>query len=164
LTTEGSDEEVYAGRANRIAIHGPLGTVVSIVEIVSPGNKGSRTAIQAFVQETLDLLEQGIHILIIDLFPPSTRDPRGIHKLIWDEIREEPFEMPPDRPLTLASYAADLPKRAYVEPVAVGGSLRDMPLFLDPYTYIPAPLESSYLATWTTCPKEFKQAITDPAS
>jgi hypothetical protein len=34
---------------------------------------------------------------------PSARDPLGIHKAIWDEIQDQPFDLPPDKPLTLAA-------------------------------------------------------------
>ena len=37
---------------------------------------------------------------------------------------------------------------AYVEPVAVGDVLPDMPIFLQPGYYVPAPLEPSYRRTW----------------
>jgi len=37
---------------------------------------------------------------------------------------------------------------AYVEPVAVGQPLPDMPLFLKPEFYVPAPLEETYRTTW----------------
>lgn len=42
-----------AARANRIAIRHRLGEVVCVVEIVSPGNKGSRAALRDFVEKTL---------------------------------------------------------------------------------------------------------------
>ena len=60
-----------------------------------------------FVEKTLEFLNVGVHVLVVDLFPPSVRDPQGIHKAIWDEIEEQPFELPADRPLTLAAYVAD---------------------------------------------------------
>jgi hypothetical protein len=162
FVSQASDEEVYAAKANRIAIHHPLGEVVAIIEIVSPGNKNSRHALRAFVEKSLGFLHQGIHLLIVDLFPPGKRDPQGIHKAIWDEIQEEPFELPPEKPLTLAAYSAGIPKRAFVEPVAVGDALPDMPVFLDPDTYILSPLEASYLATWETCPEVFREAVEAP--
>ena len=149
-------------RRDRIAIYNPLGDVVSVIELVSPGNKNSRHAIRSFVEKTLDFLRQGIHILIIDLFPPSLRDSQGIHKVIWDEVREEPFELPSDKPLTLVAYSAGVPKKAYVEPVAVGDALPDMPVFLDSDTYILAPLETTYLATWETCPEPLRELISTP--
>ena len=37
---------------------------------------------------------------------PSLRDPEGIDKAIWDEFRDEPFELPPDKPLTVTAYFA----------------------------------------------------------
>lgn len=78
-------------------------------------------------------------------------------------MREEAFELPSDKPLTLVAYSAGIPKKAYVEPVAVGDSLPDMPVFLDSATYILAPLEATYLATWETCPEEFRELISTPA-
>jgi hypothetical protein len=38
-------------------------------------------------------------------------------------LRDEPFALPPDKPLTVAAYAAGAEMVAYVEPVAVGGVL-----------------------------------------
>ena len=159
FTSQASDEDIYAAKADRIAIYHPMGDVVAIIEIASPGNKHSRHAIRSFVEKTVDFLGQGVHVLIIDLFPPSARDSQGIHKVIWDEIWEEPFELPPDKPLTLAAYSAGIPKKSFVEPVAVGDPLPDMPVFLDSATYILAPLEPTYLATWETCPQPLRELI-----
>src|SRR6516225_10117568 len=105
-------DAVLAARGNRIVIHHRLGDVVCVIEIVSPGNKCSRNALRSFVQKTTEFLRQGIHLLVIDLLPPTRRDPQGIHKAIWDEIQDEPFELPPDKRLTLAAYAAGVPKTA----------------------------------------------------
>ena len=157
--SQASDEDVYAARADRIAVYGPLDEVVAIIELVSPGNKNSKHAIRSFVEKSLDFLLRGIHLLIIDLFPPNSRNPQGIHKVIWDEVKEEGFELPSGKPLTLAAYWAGIPKKAYVEPVAVGDTLPDMPLFLDPATYILAPLESTYVSTWESCPEPFRELI-----
>jgi hypothetical protein len=164
FTSEASDLEAYAAKADRIAVYSPFGDVVAIIELVSPGNKNSRHAIRSFVDKTLEFLSQGINVLIIDLFPPGRRDPQGIHKVIWDELQEEEaFELPSDKPLTMVAYSAGIPKKAFVEPVAVGDTLRDMPVFLDAATYILAPLESTYLATWETCPEQLRELIGAPA-
>jgi hypothetical protein len=163
IVSQASDEDLYAAKANRIAVYNPLGDVVAVIELVSPGKKNSRHAIRSFVEKTLDLLRQGVNILIVDLFPPSKRDPQGIHKVIWEEIKEEPFELPPDKPLTLAAYSAGVPMKAYVEPVTVGDLLPDIPVFLDSATYILAPLEPTYLATWETCPEPMRELIAGPS-
>jgi hypothetical protein len=157
-----AEADPYVAKASRIAIRHPSGQLVSVIEIVSPGNKASRAPLRAFVEKGVDLLRQGIHLLVVDLFPPSARDPQGIHKAIWDEIQEEPFELPPDKRLTLASYSAGMEKVACVEPIAVGDVLPDMPLFLEPEKYVPAPLESTYQAAWAVYPAPLKDALTGP--
>jgi hypothetical protein len=152
-------QEISAARGNRITIHHPLGHVVCVIEIVSPGNKGSRSALRSFVDKTVEFLRQGVHLLVVDLFPPSARDPQGIHKAIWDEIEDRPFELPPDQRLTLAAYVADVPKTAYVELVGVGDVLPDMPAHLDVDSYVPVPLEATYQTTWVSCPEDMRAAV-----
>lgn len=154
-----AEEDIYVRKANRIAIKHQLGDVIAIVEIVSPGNKSSKNALKMFVKKANEYLDQGIHLLVVDLFPPSRRDPQGIHKAIWDEIVDTPFELPTEKRLTLASYSAGIPKTAYVEPVAVGDPLPDMPLFLEPESYVPAQLEATYMETWRTFPKPLKRLL-----
>jgi hypothetical protein len=147
----------YARKANQIAIHHELGHVVAVIEIVSPGNKDSRHAARALVQKAGELIFGGVNLLVIDLFPPGTRDPQGVHGLIWDEITDQPpFELPPGKPLTVAAYQAAPTRTAYVEPVAVGDRLPDMPLFLYEEGYVNVPLEETYETTWNALPVEIR--------
>jgi hypothetical protein len=159
----GFEREVYALKADRIAIRREMKDLVAVIEIVSRGNKSSKNAIRAFADKAVQFLRQGVHLLIIDLFPPTPRDPQDLHPLIWNEFLEEPFELPSDKPLTLAAYSAGSIKMACVEPVAVGDILPEMPLFLIPDQYVSAPLEPSYEVTWNACPAAFKEAVIDDA-
>lgn len=152
-----ADMTLYAELRNRIAIHHSLGEVVAVIELVSPGNKRSRGALSKFVDKAIHMLNRGIHLLVVDLFPPSERDPQGIHKAIWDEIEPSEFELPVDKRLTLASYVADEDFRAYVEPAAVGDELRDMPVYLDCDSYVPVPLEVTYQAAWAELPDPVRE-------
>ncbi|WP_435008418.1 DUF4058 family protein [Tundrisphaera lichenicola] len=147
-----TEASLYAGRADRVTVRHRHGQVVAVIEIVSPGNKSSRSEIRAFVEKVSDLIQQGVHALIVDLFPPTPRDPRGIHKAIWDEFEEEDFLPPDDKPLTLAAYSAGGIKTAYVEPIGVGDELPEMPLFLKPEVYVPVPLEATYRTAWDAFP------------
>jgi hypothetical protein len=157
------EEDTYARRANRIRIQHRHGEVVAVIEIVSPGNKNTRHALRAFVRKAADLLWQGIHLLVVDLFPPSERDPQGIHGAILEEIGGPPFELPPDKPLTVVAYRAIPTKTAYVEPVAVGDDLPALPIFLTEDEYVPAPLEETYRASWAAFPADFKGLLEPPA-
>jgi hypothetical protein len=157
-----AEERIYVRKADRIAVRHRHGAVVAVVEIVSPGNKASAHALRAFVEKSAELIDQQIHLLIIDLFPPSKRDPQGIHKAIWDEFVEEDFELPSDKPLTLAAYDAQPLPIAYVEPVAVGDVLPDMPIFLKPGKCVPAPLEATYQTAWAFFPAPLKRLLEGP--
>src|SRR5260221_6647470 len=138
----------YAKRADRVVIRHGRERVVSIIEIVSPGNKDRRDAIRTFVEKAVDILNQGVNLLVVDLFPPTPRDPNGIHKAIWDEFVEEPFESPPGKPLTVASYVGGEIPTAYVESLGIGDVLPSLPIFLSEEEYVPAPLERTYCEAW----------------
>ncbi|MBI3467898.1 MAG: DUF4058 domain-containing protein, partial [Planctomycetes bacterium] len=109
------------------------------------------------------LIQQQVNLLIIDPFPPGPHDPQGVHKAIGDEFSDEPFELPPDKPLTLAAYQVEPIKTSYVEPIAVGDRLPDMPLFLYDEHYINVPLEETYQATRNVLPAELRQLLEPPA-
>jgi hypothetical protein len=159
-----SEAEIYADKANRITVRHRHGEVVAVIEIVSPGNKASRNELRAFVEKSADLIHKNINLLVIDLFPPSPRDPQGIAKAIWDEIQEEDLDLPPDKTLMLASFDAGAERVAYIEPVAVGDVLRAMPLFLKPELYVPAPLEATYQTTWKGFPTVLKKLLEGPSA
>lgn len=154
-----AEDRIYVRKANRIVLRHRHGQVVAVVEIVSPGNKASRHELRSFVEKTSELIMQGIHLLVIDLFPPGKRDPQGIHKAVWDEFIEEEIARPEGRPLTLAAYDAGPPPVAYVRWAAVGDELPEMPLFLKPGFYVPAPLEATYQETWSRFPEPMKRLL-----
>ena len=151
--------ELYAQKADRISIYRLPRELVAAIDLVSPGNKSTQAAIRAFVEKSADLIHRGIHLLVVDLFPPGNRDPQGIHKLIWDEILDEDFELPKDQPLVFASYDAGLERVAYVNFAAVGEPIPEMPVFLRPERYVNVPLEETYQTTWRVFPKALKPLL-----
>jgi hypothetical protein len=156
-----SEADLYAKKANRIVIrHSSDDSIIAIIEILSPGNKSSRHAIDELLDKVWSIIDQGIHLLVIDLFPPTPRDPQGIHTLIWGDSASPP---PAGQSLTLAAYHAVLPRRAFVEPTAAGTILIDMPLLLDEGHYVPVPLEATYQAAWRGVPQRWK-AVLEPAA
>jgi hypothetical protein len=158
--TAQAEDVPYAWKRSRIAIRHVTGDdVVAIVEIVSPGNKASRRMIESFVNKSIELLAAGIHLLIIDLFPPTPRDPQGIHHAIWSGLKDDQFRLPPDQPLTLVSYSPGGFIRAFIEPAAVGDFLPDMPLFLEPGLYVQAPLEKTYQAAFDAVPRRWRRVL-----
>lgn len=133
--------------------------IVAMIEIVSPGNKASRNAMRAFVAKAAELLDEQIHLLILDLHPPGRHDPNGIHGEIWEEIAGAEYAAPKDKTLTLVSYESGLTVRAYVVHVAVGDTLTDMPLFLEPEKAIEVPLEKTYMAAFIEIPRRWRRVL-----
>jgi hypothetical protein len=54
-----NEADKYAARANRITVRHRHGDVVAVIEIISPGNKGSRSEFRAFVDKSVSLIRQG---------------------------------------------------------------------------------------------------------
>ena len=156
-----SSSERYAELANRIVITQMLGRTVAVIEIVSPGNKDSKRAFKEFLDKSLEFIRAGVHLLVVDLFPPTKRDPYGVHRAIWDEFEEEDvlFEFPPGKDRILASYDAGREKAAYVEPIALGGVMPNMPLFLFEGRHIKVPLEATYQTTWSVLPRDLQVIV-----
>lgn len=149
----------YAAKANAIVVrHVSSHEVVAMAEIVSPGNKNNRNGLEAFVRKAREALAAGVHLLVIDLFPPSSRDPRGIHPAIWGDDDAQ-YDPPEDKSLTCASYVGGPDAQAYIEPMAVGDLLTPMPLFLTPDVYVPVPLEATYQAAWEGMPSYWRDVL-----
>jgi len=155
-----TDLEFYRRKQNVVAVRHVSGDrLVAIVEIVSPGNKSSLAAFRKFVDKAVELLSQDIHLLILDLIPTTRRDPNGIHGAIWEALTDEEYKAPPGKPLTLAAYEAEMGVRAFVEPVAVGDALPEMPLFLKAGGHVPVALESTYQTAWEAVPLRWRSVI-----
>jgi hypothetical protein len=158
-----TEEDAYARKAKAVVVrHTSDHHVVAMVELVSPGNKASRAAITSFARKAQDALQAGIHLLIVDLFPPGPRDPEGIHRVIWEEDREGNFALPADFPLTCVAYIGGLGREVFLEPVAVGDPLPEMPLFLTTESYVPVPLEATYQSAWEAVPAYWRDVLTSP--
>ncbi|HUY34700.1 MAG TPA: DUF4058 family protein [Pirellulales bacterium] len=155
-----TEMDAYAFKRRTMVIHHASDDrIVALIEIVSRGNKASKHPLRRFVEKAGTALYRGYHLLIIDLQPPGPRDPQGIHGAVWEEISDDTYTAPPDKPLTLAAYSAGPVKTAYVQPVAVGDVLPDMPLFLEPDAYVKVPLEMTYLGAWRGVPRRWQRTL-----
>lgn len=148
-----------AKRRTLVIRHASGDRVVALLEIVSPANKHSQRTVEEFVDKVRSALATGIHVMVVDPFPPGRHDPRGLHGLLWEELGEPAYEPPADRPLTLVSYCAKSPITAYIEPTRVGLPLTEMPLFLTKTHYIRTPLEATYLQAWAGVPERWRRVI-----
>ena len=158
LTATESASDSYA-RLRDIVVLRQDERLATAVELVAPGNKSNNNGIREFARKMTAAIDHGIHVLVLDLFP---RDPSGIHPVIWSEYRDELYSPPPDKPLTFVSYAAGPTSRAYIQPAAVGEPLPEMPLFLEPESYISLPLEATYASAFAGIPRRTRVRLGVP--
>lgn len=155
-----SEGEFYRRKKSSIVVRDVSDDeIVAMIEIVSRGNKSSRHAFDAFLDKAFELIEQSVHLLIVDPFPPGPRDPNGVHAAIWEEVAGKPFELPADKRLTLVSYECDLITRAYIEPASVGDVLPEMALFLEPNRCVMVPLERTYQTAFAVMPRRWRDVL-----
>lgn len=159
-----TDLQFYRRKQSTVAVRHVSGDrIVAMVEVVSPNNKSGRKALRAFVEKAAELISKSIHLLILDLHPPGRRDPCGIHAAIWEEVSGQEPAGPPPKPLTLAAYEAVLGVRAFVESVAVGDLLPEMPLFLKRDACVYVPLEATYQTAFAAVPRRWRRVLEAPA-
>jgi hypothetical protein len=156
---EAEINEYTARQRSLIIRHVNKHRIVALIEILSPGNKASDYAFQSFLVKVGGALYQGIHVLLVDLHPPTPRDPRGIHSAVWESLHAGSFLPPANHLLTLVSHNAGARMTAYVEPITVGQELPAMPLFLEKEFCVEVPLEATYRAAWEGTPAIYREVL-----
>lgn len=162
---QSADLREYTRRRRVLSVRHVSGhRIVALIELLSPGNKASVGPFETFVRKAAQALDEGFNLLVIDLFPPTPRDPAGLHAAIWAEVAPDspPVPFPPDEPLTLAAYVAGPEVDAHVEPTAVGRAMIDMPLYLTAERYVDVPLEATYMAAYRGVPKFYRELLEAP--
>ena len=125
--------------------------LVAAIEIVSPSNKDRPETREAFIGKVASLLHNDICVSIVDLV--TVRQANLYAEVLRLLGRSDP-NLPPTPPHL---YAVTLrgrkpPKRrpmldAWFYPMAVGGPLPTLPIWLTPELRVMLPLESSYETT-----------------
>jgi hypothetical protein len=157
-----SIEPLGLARRRSLAIRHISGhRLVALLEIVSPANKDRESSSQDFAAKVVNALDLGVHVLVVDVFPPGKFDPQGMHGVIQQRLENsnEPYDLPTAEPLTLSSYAAGPRVEVYLEHLATGTMLPEMPLFLRPDRYVQVPLETTYWEAYCGVPAFWRNAI-----
>jgi hypothetical protein len=138
--------------------------VVALVELVSRSNKANAESLGMLVNKTCNALRSGIHVLLVDLHPPGKRDPEGLHAVIWECMGGNVTD-DVEAATGALSYEAvprdeDFPQvKAHVQPLTLGQSIPDMPLFLDNGDYVMAPLQPTYSTAFDALPQRWQEVL-----
>jgi hypothetical protein len=155
-------EHSLLARRRTLAIRHVSGhRLVAMIQILSPANK-DRAAVEDFAANAVDALDAGVHLLLVDLFPPGKHDPEGIHGEIRRKLEHdmEPYSPPAGEPLTFASYSTGPAVEVYLEYRGTGAAtLPDMPLFFQPEKFVTAPLNQTYHDAYLGMPAYWKAVL-----
>lgn len=156
-----TDGEFFLRKKGSLAIRHVSGDrVVAVVEIVTPGNKNSAHGFKSFIDTAVELPTAGVHLLIPDPFPPGKRDPFGVHAAVVEALgTDDGFRLDAAEPLAVVAYECAASVRGYLNPLAVGDALPDMPAFLEPGVCIDVPLDATYTAAWDAVPKRWRDVV-----
>lgn len=158
LRRKGIARDFYLQKQRLVTIRHTSGDdLVSVIEIVSPGNKNSQTAIDDFVYKIHSLLASKVHVSYVDPFPPGKRDPQGLHALIWENDDTQSVQM--DEPLSVVACECADETTYYQEPFDVGGTVPDMPVFLRPGGHLVLPLEQLYQQAYSMMPERWRNVL-----
>jgi hypothetical protein len=151
----------YLMKRRTLAIHSTSDDrIVGLIEIMSPGNKSGIHAFDQFVDKALSCFDHNLHLLVVDLHKPTKRDPQGIHGAIISKFDGSDYQAPADKRLTMVAYEAGIPLNAYIQPVAVGDELPEMPLFLERGRYVNVPLKETYQTAFAGMASIYKDQLT----
>ncbi len=158
-----ADRRQYANKADQIAIrHVSDHRLIAVIEVVSPGNKNNRRALDAFRRKINLLLDQRVHLLLIDILPPGPVDPDGlpIALSVTDPMdvpvvtEAEPYSVLSVR----CSEDSDL-LGGFAEMIGRNQPIPEMPLFLSEDHYVNVPLEATYLRAWDELPEPWREIV-----
>ena len=152
----------YALKRRTLAVrHASGDRVVALIELASPGNKDREASVEQFAAKACDALRAGVHVAVIDPFPPRRADGGG--GLVGAVADAAGFDVPPlpsDKPLCLGSFESARPPCLYAEPLAVGDEPPNLPLFYDQAgRFVEIPLSDAYAAAWQATPKRWRDVI-----
>ncbi|MBI4600997.1 MAG: DUF4058 family protein [Planctomycetes bacterium] len=135
--------------------------VVAVIELVSPGNKESRTKVTQLLDKALGYLELGVHLLVIDVLKPTNLVPNGFHGLICEALGHQPPALSPGMDRQVVSYQvreSGYP-RAHLVQVRLGDSLSEMPLYLLPRRFLRLPLERTYGDAFLLMAEKYREIL-----
>lgn len=136
--------------------------IVAMVVVLGPWKKSNRHAMRSFMCQTIAALDSGVHILLVDVHPPSPEDPLGFLGTLLIETGARAYLRDTKRPLAVASLiGGTVTVEAFLDEFAVGQSFPEMPLFTG-VNYVPVPLEATYMAAWEDVPPQYQEILRGP--
>ncbi|MEM7807942.1 MAG: DUF4058 family protein, partial [Planctomycetota bacterium] len=150
---ESSEVSDFEPRGRSIAIRHESGDrLVALLELTSPANKDRLAHVERFVDKAEHSFRRGVHLSVIDLFPPTRHDgPGGLCGAVAEACDFPGYRATEGKPLAIAAidagerlkYEVRRP-HLYAEPLAIGDALPDLPVFYRSKRFVEVPLQETY--------------------
>ena len=134
---------------------------VAMLELASPANKDRRTSVEDFVGKCLTAMTQGLHVAVVDPFPPSRHDPAGLAATVAGAAGV-PVDLRGDVPGGSAASCRvrdEEEVEVYGDPLPFGLDTPPLPLFYDPDHYVDLPLQAAYDLAFADAPEHVQDAV-----
>ena len=156
------DPDAMALLRRTIAVRHESGDrLVALLELASPANKDRRASVESFAGKAAAALGRGVHVSVVDLFPPRRHDaPAGLVGAVAEAIGLDAPDPPPAKPLMIGAFeSAAGAVTLHAEPLAVGDDPPDLPLFYRRGRWVAVPLAATYAAAWAATPRRWRAVI-----
>jgi hypothetical protein len=165
VTLSGRRRRPYPPARRVVVRHVEGQRLVAVIELVSPGNKAKTKSEREFVEKSAALIENGIHLTVVDVFPNSPRLPQGFGGAVWRSVERVKAKYAPQFSRTHAAFAAKSGGGCLVnfQSSEVGAALPALPLYLTPTACVLLPLDEAYQDAWVGYPKPLRQVLEAPA-
>lgn len=138
--------------------------VVALIELASPSNKDRAASVTAYVEKAKAALEHGVHVVHLDMLPPTPHVPANLSSAIWDAVDGRDYPFDPAKPFAADSFVADRVNEVYANSLGLGDEWPDTPLFLDAETYIELPLAATYAQAFAGIAPGDKTTLAPPGA
>lgn len=139
------------------------GRLVALIELASAANKDRPESVTAYVGKAKAALHAGVHVVHLDILPPTRFTPVGLGGAIWAAVDGEDYPFTADKPLAADALQAGRVVELFANPLAVGDELPDVPLFLTPDLYIELPLSAAYADAFEESAPQDRLLLARPA-
>ena len=155
------DAEERAAIPRRIAVRHESGDrLVALLELASPANKDRPASVDSFAAEAVAALASGVHVSVVDPFPPRRHDtPGGLVGAVAIAAGLGDLDPPAGKPLMIGAFEAARRTALYAEPLAVGDEWPALPLFYRRGRYVDVPLAATYAAAWDATPRRWRAVV-----
>lgn len=152
-------------RASSLAVR-RAGTdrLVALIELASPSNKDRPASVAAYVEKAKAALDAGVHLVHLDMLPPTPHALANLSSAIWDAADGRDYPFDPAKPFAADAFVADRVNELYANPLGLGDEWPLVPLFLDPETYIDLPLAETYEQAFAGVAPHDRERLSAPSA